>query len=168
MGCLMTKAGLLHGSLRLSTPAPAAPICHLLLGGPVLRKRAPDWALEGGPGLPSARWGCGQLTCDEHPLAVGFALLELVALGQLPSEADEPPRVLAGLQHPVGADGPALLLLAHLRPPRRAPGRGAVAQGFPLPALPLAHLHGARAHAAAPRQAALHLGLETWGRKQRR
>lgn len=68
--------------------------------------------------------------------------------------------LLGGIQHPVGVDFAALLLLAHLFPPRGALGPGDVTQGFPL--LALAHLHGAFTQTAAPHQAALHLGLEIW------
>lgn len=68
--------------------------------------------------------------------------------------------LLGGIQHPVGVDFAALLLLAHLFPPRGALGPGDVTQDFPL--LALAHLHGAFTQTAAPHQAALHLGLEIW------
>lgn len=105
--------------------------------------------------------GCGQLTCDKHPFAVGFSLLKLMALGQLLLGTEEPlGGLLAGIQHLAGLDLAALLLPAHLLPPHCALGQGAVAQGFPP--LALAHLHGALAHAAAPHQTALHLGLEVW------
>lgn len=62
--------------------------------------------------------GRGRLTCDNYPLAVGSFLLQLVALRQLVLGAHEPPGgLLGGIQHPVGVEVAALLLLAHLFPP---------------------------------------------------
>lgn len=87
--------------------------------------------------------------------------MKLVALGQLLLRAEEPMGgFLGGIQHPEGVEFAAALLLAHLLPPRRALCPRDVAQDFPL--LALAHLHRAFTQAAAPHQAALHLGLETW------